>query len=95
MNWKDNVITFFVLLFLVFCGMQSDNEAACDVEYQQRAIKVCGSDLLCQSQSRHLLTALRELNEGLQIEYLQRNELGHIKALCHRDSCLADFWKRR
>ena len=54
---------------------------------------LCGPDLLCQSQSRHLLTALNQLDE-MEAGLLGSNQR-QIEALCRRDACLADLYKRR
>ena len=85
----------FLCVFFSFGAAQSDNEAACDVEFQRRVLALCGPDLLCQSQSRHLLSALGQL-EQMEADYLiPAGGQPRIEALCRRDSCLAEFWKRR
>lgn len=76
--------------------MQSDNEAACDAEFQHRVLALCGPDLLCQSQSRHLLSALGQLDQ-MEADYLfpLTGQATQIEALCRHDSCLAEYWKGR
>lgn len=75
------------------CSICSDNEDACDVEYQRRVMALCGPDLLCQSQSRRLLTALNQLDE-MEASIFQGSQR-QIEALCRRDTCLAELFKRR
>lgn len=78
------------------CFICSDNEAACDGEFQHRVLALCGPDLLCQSQSRHLLSALGQLDQ-MEADYLfpLAGQAARIEALCRRDSCLAEYWKGR
>lgn len=72
---------------------QSDGGEACGVEYRRRVMALCGPDLLCQSQSRHVLAALEQLDE-MEPGPSAANQR-QVEALCRRDACLADLYKRR
>ena len=74
-------------------SVAGEESERCNVEFQQYASAICGADLLCRSQSRQLLSVLFQIDR-MKGELFQDNR-DQIQALCRRESCLAEFWKRR